>query len=214
MFQVIDRPDRRAIITPVARLDFLLVGDRWSHRLAPASAGEDGPPIASSVEAPESAGPQSDPPSPTYQEVTLVAEPDMVRVFCLGQFGPNHFATTFAIRHLTDLPGGSLDHTLFEVDIAVRREATDRPLAATYTVHSPPSTLNIVSDYGIGWTWDDPHLIALFERPMGSPANHRFAVDEAGRAACRVQLVAPGDTGVRTNRLRYNWGISDQHPPG
>ena len=217
MFQVIDRPDRRAIITPVARLDFLLLGDRWSHRLTRTSAGEEGPPIASSVEALESAEPWSDPPSPTYQEVTLLVTPDDALVACLGQFGPNHYATAFAIRHLPSTPGtppGAADDrvstTVIEVDVAVRRGDSVRPLAATYTVHSPPSTLSWASPAGVCWEWGDPSLLAVLERRPDTPdhpAPTTIQVDEAGRAACRVQALV--ESSGKTTRLKYTWLISD-----
>lgn len=215
MMSVIDEPDRRAILTPVAWLEFVRTGDRWVHRLYLEADGS-AQPLASSLEAPEQAEPGSTPPSPTYQEVRLwFARHDQPQVLCLGRFGQHHYAATFAVRYERDVPGsppghpeGSHPTTIIEVDVADRSPEGVEPLAATYTVHSPPSALAWASAAGACWQFDPGPVLAVFEQDPSAGPGHQVQVDEAGRAACRAQvLVSP--TSERTLRLKYSWLLTD-----
>jgi hypothetical protein len=216
MIRLIDEPDRRAIATPLARLEFLLSGDRWSHRLL--IDGGPGVVVLSSVEALASAPADRPPPSPAYQEVNLQAGPGHAMALALGRFGPHHYAATFTVRHLPDAPALPEGHqgppsptTTITVDVADRSPGGGVAPAATYTVHVPPSAIGWATTAGACWAIDPGRLWAVLELEPGPQPGDRLLVDEAGRAACRAQVLAGVPPG-RTARLRYCWLISADQP--
>jgi hypothetical protein len=97
-----------------------------------------------------------------------------------------------------------------EIDVADRGPA-DAPLAATYTIHRPPGDLAFAAETGVAWGLD-PATVLILERHPDDLAS-RVSTAEAGRSACRAQVLAgPSPSDDRTRRLRYTWIIEHPHP--
>jgi hypothetical protein len=208
--ELLERPDERLIVTPHLRLGFRWTGDRWTHVLE-MPAVEPGRPFASVVEA----DPERHEPgrvlSPTYQDIQTARDGAALLLMALGRFGKHHFAATFRVELVPAPVEPGHPETHVAVDVADRCAAPVESLAATYTVHRPPGSLSWATEAGCGWTLDAAGATAVLEREPADSAT-RVVAAEAGRAACRAQVLAAARDAAGTHRLRYRWIVSDPGP--
>lgn len=212
--ELIEGPDLVGISGPMARLEFRFDGDRWGHRIV--LTGDERV-IATALETPIDK-PVEEAVGPTYQEVMPSRDGDTPVLLAVGKFGRLHYAAAFRMEYFDqgmpippmeglELPpttGGPT--TLISADVAVRGEGLPRRLAATYAVHERPTELAWAAESGAIWEMGRPFTLTFERAPESS---HVVQVGEAGRAACRAQVVANVDDGSRTGRLTYGWIVTD-----
>jgi hypothetical protein len=191
------------------RVRFEALGRHWIHRIE-VRIDERWQPVATSFEADPDAPAPAAIPSPTHQEVNPHTSGPLPQVLALGRFGRHHYATTFTLEDDLPTPLGDGREIQLRVDIADRGGDDADRLAATYTVHLPPSQLLWAAEGGSGVCWDPgavPAVLCLERIPEDRET--RVVADEAGRAACRAQVVAPPLPAGGTRRLRYVWILQE-----
>jgi hypothetical protein len=179
---------------------------RWSHAVSLSDQADLSSPIASSLEwHTESESAEHDRVlSPVYQDLRVERQADgSAIVFALGKSGPHHFASTF---HMT-LGDQTQAHseTRIEIDVADRCSTPFEWLAATYAIHAPASRLAWATDSGASWEWPASHGLLVLESAPATADNQQCAVAEAGRAACRAQIITPANPRKATQRLIYRF---------
>ena len=199
--------DRIAIQGAGGRLDFVRVGERWTHDLRLVTTGwalpADWPAIiASSVEI----DPERDEPtrivSPVYQEIQRHEfSAEQVRGQCVlltGRAFKHIFSAALTLSRDANEPA----FTVLDIDVADRCREPVESLAASYLVRLGSSELIEAGPHAIAWSGGaiGTARVELHCDPPG-----RLALAEAGRQATRVQALAAINPGDFTHRLRYRW---------
>jgi hypothetical protein len=197
--------DRFVLRCAGVRITFVRSGDRWTHQAAfgEESAGDlHLTEVVSTIEW----DPTRDEPdrvvSPVYQDIHRHEfAGDQVRGVCLlltGQLFLHHFSAAVSLFRDPESPR----FIVLDVDVADRCRSPVSFLSATYDLRLGSSDLLSASPHEIAWagpTLGDGRL----ELECDVPAS--LALDEAGRSATRVQVLAHIDPAGSTQRLRYRW---------
>lgn len=175
---------RRSLKQGPLRLDFVWLGDRWTHEIGLDDAP--GPIVRA-----ESVDPPSDRPecliSPAYQEIAR-EEADDSPWMLLGRAGRHHQSAV--VSRLADG---------FRFDVANRCSLASPRVAATYRVDLSSSDLDDASEARITWRVGQGRLV------LAAESSSILAMAEAGRRSTRVQVVAATGPDPRTQRLDYRW---------
>jgi hypothetical protein len=200
-----EEDDRFLLRCAGVRVTFVRSGDRWTHRAAFGEESSGDLHLAEIVATIEGDPTRDDPDrviSPVYQDIQRHEfAGDQVRGICLlltGQSFLHHFSAAVSLFRDTDSPR----FLVIDVDIADRCRSPVSFLAASYLVRLGSSDLLSASPHEIAWagpTLGDGRL----ELECDLPAN--LAMDEGGRSAMRVQVLARIDPDSSTQRLRYRW---------
>ncbi len=207
------------IIASCCQLRFWWHEDRWRHEIVSTGQAESVPRVAS-VEATTDPEGHTRIVSPTYQQIHLDQDKDkgIVRAFLVGQAGPHHFSAAFLVE---ERPHGAV----IDVDVADRCLSPVEYLAATYKVEpttgawasrdhatdDPDSAADpvVANRPEIVLTCENPHTQLIFE--ADAPA--RYATEEAGHGAVRIQALAQPRAADQTHRFRYRWRwVNDSRP--
>jgi hypothetical protein len=199
---------------PIVRLEFRRLGDSWAHRIV---FSETSRPLATSVEPQPDRDDSLNLASPSYQEVRLLNSGLAVSgvVAAIGRFGPHHFATTF---NLTDNSPDEVGYWsgFLKVDIADRCSSASRHVAATYTLHAPPTAIAWANEVGAAWDFGregGPKLTFKLEPVIAG--GERVCISEAGRGACSAQVSVAVPDSSKTARLSYSFhAVVDRRIPG
>ncbi|MGC8644264.1 MAG: hypothetical protein ACP5XB_30760 [Isosphaeraceae bacterium] len=189
------------------RLDFVRVGESWTHDLRLLTTGwvlpADGPAIiASSVEI----DPDRDEPtrivSPVYQEIQRHEfSGEQVRGQCAlltGRVFKHIFSAALTLADDANEPA----FTVLEIDVADRCREPVESLAATYLVRLGSNEVVEAGPHAITWSGG---AIGTARLELRCDPPGRLALAEAGRQATRVQALADINPGDFTHRLRYRW---------
>lgn len=208
MVEIEEGEDVRAIVTPDLRLIFRWLGDRWTHALE-VRAGAGWLAFAEAIEADTEGQDAAGMASPTFQEIQWRREEHSAFALLVGCFGPHHYSAVFRVFDPRIKGGRSVVHA----DIADRCPSRVDPLASTYRVLSPPSTLSGSDSHLAIWSLPEgvSSVILGCSEPEDSPA--RIELAEAGRARTLARIEAPMNQSGATRRLCYWWSCSISPDP-
>ncbi len=190
--------DRCSIGTAAFRLEFVWIGDRWTHGLltgpVPPAPGTWQPLVLAVESDPARDGPRRVV-SPTFQELHLETGGDAPRALLVGQSGPHHFSAVFTVQER------AVGVTI-EVEVADRCRAEIDAMASTYQVDRPPGALREATPAQATWDLGDPTAnVLVFE----GVASAQVGVSEGGRRATRVQAGTVIEPRRATHCWSYRW---------
>jgi hypothetical protein len=200
-----EEDDRILLRGAGVRVTFTRSGGRWTHSAAFGEVSAGDLHLTEVVRAIEGNPDRDDPDrviSPVYQELQRHEfAGDDVRGICLlltGQSFQHHFSAAVSLFREPDSPR----FIVFDVDVADRCRAPVIFLAATYVVRLSSSELVGAGPHEVAWVGTELGDGRLeFECDLPSS----LALDEAGRTATRVQVLAAVEPLTSTHRLRYRW---------
>jgi hypothetical protein len=199
--------DRVGLRIPGGRLDFLRIGERWTHELRliqTAWALPDHWPavIASSVETDLERDDPQRIVSPVYQEIQRHEfSADQICGQCVlltGRAFKHNFSAAVTLAHDVDEPA----FVVLDIDVADRCREPVESLAATYLARLGSSELVDAGPHAVCWSGGS---IGSARLELHSDRPARLALAEAGRQSTRVQVLGTIHPGEFTHRLRYRW---------